>query len=254
MKPFDQEQPVSSQIIAAARKRFDELGGHKLAWSDFYTGWLEAAMLYTTKPKPLKSNSMKDLTHIRELLRQQREQDLRAIKDIVLEHNGNAARTIVQLQKYFGAYPFKAEPSIAPTPEKVEQLSAEQPQSIKFIFEGEEYPQYCEREEGYHSMYVIIPEMENQYWLAKIDSVCNLDYIREIHPSEIQVVSAASKLQPQQLTERIANDLLEDISRIKTQVRLIKEGNTEAFNTKRPRLDIIDQMADRIIAALNLKQ
>ena len=41
------------------------------------------------------------------------------------------------------------------------------------------------------------------------------------------------------ITEREANDILESISRIERQVKMIKEGNTEVKGTGVKRLDII---------------
>ena len=41
------------------------------------------------------------------------------------------------------------------------------------------------------------------------------------------------------ITEREANDMLESLSRIDRQVKMIKEGNTEVKDTGVKRLDII---------------
>ena len=41
------------------------------------------------------------------------------------------------------------------------------------------------------------------------------------------------------ITEREANDMLESLSRIDRQVKMIKEGNTEVKSTGVKRLDII---------------
>ena len=41
------------------------------------------------------------------------------------------------------------------------------------------------------------------------------------------------------ITEREANDILESLSRIDRQVKMIKEGNTEVKSTGVKRLDII---------------
>jgi hypothetical protein len=58
---------------------------------------------------------------------------------------------------------------------------------IKFIYRGEEYPRRIKIEEDYEELEVIIPEMNDEYFLARIDSGGNYKLLETISSDKVEI-------------------------------------------------------------------
>jgi hypothetical protein len=109
---------------------------------------------------------------------------------------------------------------------------------MKFIYQGEEYPRRTKTEDDYEELEVIIPEMNDEYFLARIDSAGNYKLLETISSDEVEINAnpldaQVSLAEPNQQLFTIAEvtDLLEEQKSIcarESKVRYIhKKANLD---------------------------